>query len=92
MDNKNKIAITLASLRQKKVLIWLPLLLLVSGVVFVLLVRFGIVKDPFPLQKIPFLSKEPKVSIKSEYKNPFDKKTQYINPFDTYKNPFEVAK
>lgn len=78
--------------RKKKILIALPLFLLVIGVVFVGLVRFGIIKDPFPLQNIPFLSKEPKVSIKTEYKNPFDKKTQYVNPFETYKNPFVVAK
>ncbi len=80
------------SSRKKKILIVLPLLLLAIGVVFVALVRFGIIKDPFPLQNIPFLSKEPKVSIKTEYKNPFDKKTQYVNPFDAYKNPFVVAK
>lgn len=82
----------LSLLRKKRVLIGLPSFLLVIGVVFVALVRFGVIKDPFPLQKIPFLSKEPKVSLKTEYKNPFDKKTQYVNPFDTYKNPFVVAK
>lgn len=50
----------------------------------------GVIKVPgVPLQ---ILQKEPKVSIKTEYKNPFDKKTQYVNPFDTYKNPFVVAK
>lgn len=74
------------------VLIGLPLFLLVIGGIFVGLVRFGVIKDPFPLQNIPFLSKKPKVAIKTEYKNPFDKKTQYVNPFDTYKNPFVVAK
>ena len=81
-----------SSSRKKKILIVVPLFLLIVGVAFVALVRLGIIKDPFPLQNIPFLSKEPKVSIKTEYKNPFDKKTQYVNPFDTYKNPFVVAK
>jgi len=80
------------SSRKKEILIALPLLLLTIGVVFVALVRFGIVKDPFPLRNIPFLQKGPKVSIKTEYKNPFDKKTQYVNPFDSYKNPFVTAK
>ena len=80
-----------SSSRKKKILIVLSSLLVI-GVVFVALVRFGIIKDPFPLQNIPFLSKELKVSIKTEYKNPFDKKTQYVNPFDAYKNPFVVAK
>lgn len=32
--------------------------------------------------------KEPKVALKSEYKNPFEKKSQYVNPFDQYKSPF----
>lgn len=94
MDNKNGIVVASSFLRSKRVFIGLPLFLLVIGVVFVALVRFGIIKDPFPLRNIPFLQKqkEPKVSIKTEYKNPFDKKTQYVNPFETYKNPFVVAK
>jgi hypothetical protein len=29
------------------------------------------------------------VSLKSEYKNPFEKDTQYVNPFSEYKNPFD---
>ena len=78
--------------RKKRILIALPLFLLVVGVVFVGLVRFGIIKDLFPLQNIPLLQQGPQVSIKSEYENPFDKKTQYVNPFDTYKNPFVVNK
>lgn len=83
----------LSFFKQKKVLIGLPLFLLFIGVVFVALVRFRIIKDPFPLpfQNMSFLQKEAKVSIKTEYNNPLDKKTQYINPFD-YKNPFVVAK
>lgn len=92
MENQNRITSILLLFRKKRVFIGLPLLLLVIGVVFVALVRFGIIKDPFPLQNIPFLSKGPQVSIKTVYKNPFDKKTQYVNPFDTYKNPFVVAK
>ena len=28
----------------------------------------------------------------SYYKNPFKKETQYVNPFETYKNPFVVSK
>lgn len=35
------------------------------------------------------VSKEPKVSLKKEYKNPFDKNAQYVNPFSQYKNPFD---
>ena len=79
------------SSRKKKILIALSFLFVI-GVIYVALVRFGIIKDPFPLPGIPFLQTQPQVSIKTEYKNPFDKKTQYVNPFDTYKNPFVVAK
>jgi len=91
VSNQNRLAIILAFLRQKKkILIGLPLALLFIGAIYVALVRFGVIKDPFPLPSIPFLQTGPKVSIKTEYKNPFDKKTQYVNPFDTYKNPFVV--
>ena len=54
------------------------------------LVYFRFIKSP--LSNLPLLKKEAKVSIKTEYKNPFDKKTQYVNPFETHKNPFVVAK
>jgi len=92
MDDQNRIAVILISLKSKRVLIGVPLALLFIGVIYVALVRFGVIKDPFPLSGIPFLQTQPRVDIKTEYKNPFDKKTQYVNPFDTYKNPFEVAK
>ena len=59
--------------------------LLVAGAVIA--VATGLVKVPF---KTPFGPKQPKVELKTEYKNPFDKKTQFVNPFDTYKNPFVV--
>lgn len=68
----------------------LILLLLLGGAVF-LLVYFGIITNPF--KNLPILGqKGPKVDVKSEYKNPFDKNTQYVNPFETYKNPFVVSK
>lgn len=39
-----------------------------------------------PLKNI--YTKKPAVEIKTSYKNPFDKETQYVNPFEKYKNPF----
>lgn len=30
------------------------------------------------------------VDLKTSYNNPFKKETQYVNPFNTYKNPFIV--
>ena len=93
MNNQNKLVSVLFFLKQKKkIFVVLPLALLFIGVIYVGLVRFGIIKDPFPLPGIPFLQQGPQVSLKTEYKNPFDKKTQYVNPFETYKNPFVVAK
>jgi len=32
------------------------------------------------------------VVLKKEYKNPFDKNSQYVNPFAQYKNPFDSLK
>ena len=72
----------------KRVIVSLILVIVVASI-FTLYFKF--VKSPLP--NLPLLQqKEPKVSIKTEYKNPFDKKTQYVNPFETYKNPFVVAK
>jgi hypothetical protein len=92
LNNQNNQTVRLSILKKKKVIVGVMIFFFLIGVVYVGLVRFGIIKDPFPLLSIPFLQKEPKVSIKTEYKNPFDKKTQYVNPFEDYKNPFVVAK
>lgn len=64
------------------------LLLLIAGAVVFVLFSTGLIKNP--LKNLPFFSKVAKVSTKSEYKNPFKKETQYVNPFETYKNPFVV--
>lgn len=72
-------------------LVLLLILLLVVGVVLYILINLGIIKNP--LGSLPFFDKEvPKISTKTEYKNPFKKETQYVNPFETYKNPFVVSK
>ena len=70
----------------------LPVILLVIiGAALFVLFSMGIIKNP--LSKLPLVGqKQPSVSLKSEYKNPFDKSTQYVNPFDSYKNPFVTAK
>ena len=55
--------------------------------VIYLLLSQGIIKKP------SFKPKEvAKVELKSEYKNPFDKKAQFVNPFDQYKSPFQNLK
>ncbi len=72
--------------------LFLPLLLLlIIGVVVFLLSKFGYIKLP-QLPSVPFLNSGSSASLKSEYQNPFKKETQYVNPFEPYKNPFEVAK
>ena len=29
------------------------------------------------------------VALKTEYQNPFDRDSQYVNPFDEFKSPFQ---
>lgn len=67
--------------------------LIIVGVVIFALVYFKIIKNP--LEYLPSFNRTqqvPKISTKTEYKNPFKKETQYVNPFETYKNPFVVSK
>lgn len=70
-----------------------------SIVVFLVLLTFAVIalsKSLLPSSVIttgqPAVKKEPKVPVKKEYENPFDKNTQYVNPFSTYKNPFNTLK
>lgn len=75
-------------MRQKGIIHLLPLevvfVLIVAGVL-VYLVTQGIIKLPSSL-----FQKGPKVQLQTEYKNPFKKESQFVNPFETYKNPFTV--
>ena len=61
-------------------------------VVFLIAVGFllGVIKVPG--NPIPIFQKKVQVQLKTEYKNPFAKETQYVNPFDDYKNPFVIGK
>lgn len=63
------------------------LLLLLLLVLLALGGYFAISQGLIKLPGTPF-SKEPTVELKEEYKNPFDKRSQYVNPFDQYKSPF----
>ncbi len=67
----------------------LPLLLLLIIVAgFFALSYFSVIKLPSLFNKIPVIgSKQATASVKEEYKNPFDKKSQFVNPFDQYKSP-----
>lgn len=70
-------------------LILLLLASLVAGL-YLLQQKFNFLPKTF-FPNLPFgQSKMTNVELKSEYKNPFKKETQYVNPFETYKNPFVV--
>lgn len=61
------------------------LIVLIIGAIFALN-YFGIFKVKLPGVSLP--QKSPTVGLKTEYKNPFKKESQYVNPFEEYKNPF----
>lgn len=64
-------------------LILVGLVLLVGAGVVIFLVSQGRVSLPGGPQ-----AARPSVSLKTEYKNPFAKESQYVNPFDEFKSPF----
>lgn len=66
----------------------IPLLLLLAVAGAVALIYFGVIKNP--LKNLKIVESGPKVTLKTEYKNPFKKESQYVNPFEEYKNPFVV--
>lgn len=70
------------ALNKKPIFFVIPVLVIVGIVVAFLIIR-GNLKAPAGL-----FSKAPRVELKTTYKNPFNKDTQYVNPFDKYKNPF----
>lgn len=75
-------------MNQRGIIHLLPLVLVV---VLIAAGIFAFSKGFIKLPSIPFFQKQlTKVELKKDYKNPFKKETQYVNPFDTYKNPFTV--
>ena len=75
-------------LKKRKVLL---ISFIFVGVAFILYLGF-VIKIKIPSNPLSILQKKATVSLKKEYKNPFAKETQYVNPFQTYKNPFVVGK
>ena len=64
-------------------------LIIVAIVAFwALVIYLGVSRGVFKKTGLPFAEKKPNVQLKTEYSNPFQKETQYVNPFDQYKNPF----
>ena len=89
MDNQTaKSTVGIKNLIQKKsVRIGVLVVILLVAIGFLL----GVIKVP-GLSIQPLLEKKAQVKLKTEYKNPFAKETQYVNPFEDYKNPVVVAK
>ena len=75
-------------LKKRKVLL---ISFIFVGVAFILYLGF-VIKIKIPSNPLDVLQGKAKVELKTEYKNPFAKETQYVNPFQTYKNPFVVSK
>ena len=68
-------------------------LIAIAVVVIGVIVYIGFaIKIKIPSNPLSILQKKAAVNLKTEYKNPFAKETQYVNPFQTYKNPFVVSK
>ena len=74
--------------KNKLIRFGIPLAILIVVVIVLLLVYSKAGKLP----TTSIFQKKADVKLKTEYKNPFDKNTQYVNPFETYKNPFVVSK
>lgn len=74
---------------KKRFFILIIIILILLGISFALI--WSSIKKEKPTLKVSS-SKEPKVQLKKEYKNPFSKDTQYVNPFSKYKNPFDNLK
>ncbi len=65
-------------------MLYIIIVVSVFGLILLLLFAKGGLKKA----RLPFQNKTPQVELKTEYKNPFAKQSQYINPFDQYKSPF----
>lgn len=73
----NPSIVSKSNLRRNILIVSVLLLILASGVIAFLLTQNKQNKT------------QSTVSLTKEYSNPFDTKTQYVNPFSDYKNPFD---
>lgn len=75
-------------MKQRGIIHLLPLFFIIAVLAGVYLVAQGTIKLP----SLSLFEKKPKVKLQTKYENPFKKEAQFVNPFDTYKNPFVVKK
>lgn len=71
-------------------LILLILMVVIIVVVGLILVFRGFLKIPFFQTSTG--KQQGQFNLQKLYQNPFGKKAQYANPFETYENPFEHLK
>lgn len=67
-----------------------PVFIFLTLAIVLILVSLGVIKNP--LKSLVPTNKEPTVSLQTKYENPFDPNAQYVNPFNSYKNPFDNLK
>lgn len=65
---------------------FVPLLLLLVILVIFVAVFFFLLKGNL------LFNKSTAIAPTTQYANPFNKDTQYVNPFSSYKNPFDNIK
>lgn len=64
-----------------------------SILTFILVLSLFFINSKKPTTRAPNTTKQAStVAPKTEYDNPFDENTQYVNPFSSYKNPFDILK
>ena len=64
-------------------------ILIILVIVVLIPVVFFVFKGKFQIPNQSVFKKS-SVDLKTSYKNPLKKETQYVNPFQEYKNPFIV--
>lgn len=73
------------------------LLLILATSIWIFLTTIEVLPNPYLQYEDDVFVPKPKkkaasVQLENEYQNPFDEKTQYVNPFSSYKNPFDTLK
>lgn len=63
--------------------------------VLLVILTYGIIvtiQSPYTPAPGSRTGKNSAVAPQTDYSNPFDKDSQYVNPFSKYKNPFDLLK
>lgn len=76
-------------LNKKNILLSLGIILTVLALITALVL---VKNKKNPTGQITQQASKVQVPVRVEYKNPFDKKTQYVNPFSSYKNPLDFLR